>query len=472
LDQEATSVTTALDAPGAPTGLRAAGLTADASRAIGAWRNDPAWAREWRAAGWDAWRTIPMPTSTTEGWRRTPLNIVDVSQVHAVAASASPVRRADDLPHAIRDLIGSGTAHAATVVQSNGTTVLAEISDEAREAGVIVCDIHEAFHRHPEFIRAHLGTLVPARWQPGMPSNAGKFEALNAAFFTGGLFIYVPDGVDTSLPVRALNWHADTDAGFFPRSLVIVGENARLVFLEEYASISAKGGAHPVFGSAVVEVFVKDGGRLDYTTIQDWSLSTAGFVTQRATLGNNAYCNWVSVNLGGMYARGTADVILNGKGTKADMLGLAFGEGTQVFDFHTLQDHQSAFTDSDQLYKTAMRDRARLVYEGLINIRPGSYGSNGYQANRNLLLDDTAKADSIPMLEISDNDVRCTHGSSVGPIDKGHVYYLMTRGLPQADAERLVVQGFFEPVIERIASEELKERVRVAVDAKIGGKGA
>ena len=465
-------MTTALDAPAAPAGLRTAGLTADASHAIGAWRNDPAWAREWRAAGWAAWRTIPMPTSTTEGWRRTPLSIIDVDQVHAVAAPGTPVRHAEDLPEAIRTLVGNGAAHAATVVQSNGTTVLAEISDEARTAGVIVCDIHDAFHHHPDLVREHLGTLVPARWQPGMPSNAGKFEALNAAFFTGGLFVYVPNGVEVSLPVRALNWHADTDAGFFPRSLIIVGENARLAFLEEYASVAAPEGGHPVFGSAVVEVFVKDGGRLDYTTIQDWSLSTAGFVTQRTTLGNNAYCNWVSVSLGGMYTRGTAEVILKGKGTKADMLGLAFGEGTQVFDFHTLQDHQSAFTDSDQLYKTAMRERSRLVYEGLINIRPGSYGSNGYQANRNLLLDDTAKADSIPMLEISDNDVRCTHGSSVGPIDKTHVYYLMTRGLPRADAERLVVQGFFEPVIERIASEDLKQRVRAAVDAKIGGKGA
>lgn len=465
-------MTTLVDAPPVPADILYAGLTADASRAIGEWRGDPAWARDWRASGWAALQTIPMPTSTTEGWRRTPLNIIDLDQVHAVAAPGDPVRRAADLPEAIRALVDNGADHAATVVQSNGTNMLDEMSDEARAAGVIVCDIHDAFHRYPDLVRAHLGALVPARWQPGMPSNAGKFEALNAAFFSGGTFIHVPKGVTVSLPVRILNWHADPVAGFFPRSLVIVGENARLVLLEEYASVDAPAGDHPVFGSAVVEVFVKDGARLDYTTIQNWSLSTAGFVTQRMTLGNDAYCNWVSVSLGGMYTRGTADVVLAGKGTKADMLGLAFGDGTQVFDFHTLQDHQSPFTDSDQLYKTAMRERSRLVYEGLINIRPGSYGCNGYQANRNLLLNDTAKADSIPMLEISDNDVRCTHGSSVGPIDQMHVYYLMTRGLPRPVAERVVVQGFFEPVIDRIASEDLKERVRAAVDAKIGGQEA
>lgn len=461
-------VTTVLDAPAAVAGLHAAGLTADASRAIGEARGDPTWACDFRAAGWAAWQDIPMPTSTTEGWRRTNLGILDLDRVRVGSAPDAPAGDEGDLPADIRRLLGTGGAHAATHVQSGGKTVLAEVSDEARAAGVIVCDLHEALHRFPDLVQAHLGSLVPARWLPGMPSNAGKFEALNAAFFSGGTFVHVPRGVEVSLPVRALTWHADPAAGFFPRSLVIVGENARLTFLEEYASVAAPEGGAPVFGSAVVEAFVNDGGRLDYTTIQDWSLSTAGFVTQRVTLGNDAYCNWVSVNLGGAYVRGTADVILKGRGTKADMLGLAFGEGTQAFDFHTLQDHQSPFTDSDQLYKTAMRDRARLVYEGLINIRPGSYGSNGYQANRNLLLDDTAKADSIPMLEISDNDVRCTHGSSVGPIDQSHVYYLMTRGLPRPVAERVVVQGFFEPVIDRIASEDLKERVRAAVDAKIG----
>jgi Fe-S cluster assembly protein SufD len=309
---------------------------------------------------------------------------------------------------------------------------------------------------------------VPPQWQPGMPSNNGKFEALNAAFFGGGSFVYVPPDTSVTLPIRSVVWAADPQAGFFPRTVVIVGRGSRLVYLDEYRSVAAPLDAPPVFGSGVVEVYIHDGARLDYVTIQEWSRSTSGFLTQRAALANNAYINWVVVSLGGDYTRASADVLLQGQHTKADMLGLAFGEDRQVFDFHTLQDHQSPYTDSDQLYKTAMRTRARLAYEGMINIRPGSYGSNGFQANPNLLLDDTAKADSIPMLEISDNDVRCTHSSSVGPINEEHVYYLTTRGLPRPVAERMIIQAHFEPVIERIAVEGLKDRIRAAVDRKIG----
>jgi len=178
----------------------------------------------------------------------------------------------------------------------------------------------------------------------------------------------------------------------------------------------------------------------------------------------------VHVGLGGQFSRVTPEVLMRGKGSGTDILGLAFGEKNQMFDVHTYQDHGAAFSASDQLFKTAMRDRARLAYEGLINIRGGSYGSTGFQANKNLLLDDTAKADSIPMLEINDNDVRCTHSASVGPIEADHVYYLMTRGLDRATAERTLIHGFFAPVIDRIAVEEVKEWIVQQVDRKIGDR--
>jgi Fe-S cluster assembly protein SufD len=249
-----------------------------------------------------------------------------------------------------------------------------------------------------------------------------------------------------------------------------VDRGSKLIYLDEYRSGDAEAGAPPVFGSGVVELYAGDGARIDYVTIQEWSSTTAGFLTQRAELGNDAFINAVHVGLGGMYSRVTPEVLLSGKGSGTDILGLAFGDKTQVFDVHTYQDHRAPFTASDQLFKTAMRDRARLAYEGLINIRAGSYGSTGYQANKNLLLDDTAKADSIPMLEINDNDVRCTHSSSVGPIEENHVYYLMTRGIPRAEAERILIHGFFAPVIDRIAVDAVKEWISARVDHKIGDR--
>ena len=451
-----------------PAGLRVPGFTEAGSRLVGEWRADPEWVRALRRHGWEAWETIPLPTKTTEGWRRTDLRFLALDQVYPAATPGQEVDSLDRLPAALRAQIDTSFDEAGLLIQQDGGTIFRALAPAWRDRGVVLTDIHTAFREHRDLLGEHFMRLVPPRWQPGMPSNNGKFEALNAAFFGGGSFVYVPPDTTVELPIRSIVWAADPRAGFFPRTVVVVDRGSRLIYLDEYRSVPAAPGAPPVFGCGVVEAYVRDGARLDYVTSQEWSLGTTGFLTQRASLGNDAYINWVLVGLGGIYSRATADVLLQGKGTKADLLGLAFGEGTQVFDVHTLQDHQSPYTDSDQLYKTALRNRARLAYEGLIVIRQGSYGSNGYQANKNLLLDDTAKADSIPMLEISDNDVRCTHSSSVGPVEEDYVYYLMTRGLTRELAERLVVQGHFEPVIERIAVEGLRERIRAAVDRKIG----
>jgi len=451
-----------------PEVLRAPGLVEAASRALGAWRDDPDWARDLRRHGWEAWETIPLPTTTTEGWRRTKLDFLALDRVRPAAEPPTRVTELDQLPAELKEQLELGFEMGAVLVQRDGFTIYGAIQNRLRDQGVVFTDLHTALREHRDLAAPYFMQLVPPRWVPGEPSNAGKFEALNAAFFNGGSFIYVPPDTTVTLPVRSIFWAADPHAGFFPRTVVVVDRGGRLVYLDEYRSVEAAPDGPTVFGCGVVEVYVKDGARLDYVSIQEWTQSTTGFITQRASLANDAYVNWVIVALGGAYSRAHADVLLQGKGTKADMLGLAFGEHTQVFDIHTYQDHLSPFTDSDQLFKTALRHRARVVYEGMINIRRGSYGSNGYQANKNLLLDDTAKADSIPMLEINDNDVRCTHSSATGPIEEEHVYYLMSRGIPRPAAERLIVMGFFEPVIERIAVEALKTRIRAAVDRKIG----
>ncbi len=463
-----------------PEVLRAAGLTEAASAAIGAWRDDPDWVRARRAEGWEAWLDIPMPTKTTEGWRRSDLRWLDLGSVRPAAEAPERVAQVGDLPRELREQLVQFAEEGGLLIQQDGHTVFGEIRTALHEHGVILTDIHTALREHRSLLEERFMNLVPARWQPGVPSNNGKFEALNAAFFNGGAFLYVPpdtsitigdpagNGRAIPLPLRTVFWAADPRAGFFPRSVIILDRGSRLTFVEEYRSVEAPPGAPPVFGAAVTEVYVGDGARLDYVTIQEWSQSTGGFLTERVRLGRDAFVNWVIVDLGGLYSRVTADVLLGGPGTRAELLGLAVGEKNQVFDVHTLQDHMSPFTDSDQLFKTALRDRARLAYEGLIDIRPGSYASNGYQANKNLLLDDTAKADSIPMLKINDNDVRCTHSSASGPVEEHHVYYLMSRGLTRPQAERLVIQGHFEPVIERIGVEELKDPIRTAVDRRIG----
>jgi Fe-S cluster assembly protein SufD len=451
-----------------PSNFSTPGITGDAFKAVSDFRQDPDWVRRLRTYGWNAWETIPMPTTSTEGWRRTNLRFLALDQVVPAVEATPRVSELEQLPPELLEQLQTNFEQGGVLVQRNGHTVYGSMLNALRDQGVIFTDVHTALREHRELIEPYFMKLVPTRWQPGNPSNAGKFEALNTAFFGGGAFIYVPKDVSVSLPLRAIHWAADPQAGFFPRTVVVADTGSKLVFIDEYRSEDAEAGAPPVFGSGVVEMYAGDGARIDYVTIQEWSPTTAGFLTQRIGLGADAFINLVHVGLGAMYSRVTTEVEMQGKGSGTDILGLTFGEKTQVFDVHTYQDHQAPFTASDQLFKTAMRDRARLAYEGLINIRSGSYGSTGFQANKNLLLDDTAKADSIPMLEINDNDVRCTHSSAVGPIETEHVYYLMTRGLDRATAERILIHGFFEPVIARVAVDEVKDWIRERVDRKIG----
>lgn len=452
-----------------PSSALRGGLTEAASRALGESRQDPAWAARLRAQGWNAWQTIPMPGRAVEGWRRSNLRFLgEIDSFEAGVPAAPRVETLESLPAELLEQMQTDFEQAGVLVQRNGHTAYGSALTALLEQGVIFTDLHTALREHRELIEPYFMQLVPPRWQPGEPTNAGKFEALNAAFFGGGIFVYVPPDVSVKLPLRAVHWAQDTAAGFFPRTVVVADRNAKLVFIDEYRSESAADGV--TFGSAVVEMYVGDGARIDYVTIQEWSPTTAGFLTQRVDLGQDAFVNMVHVGLGALYSRVTPEVIMRGKGSGTDILGLVFGEKNQVFDVHTYQDHLAPFTASDQLFKTAMRDRARLDYEGMIDIHTGSYGSTGYQANKNLLLDDTAQSGSLPMLKINDNDVRCTHSSSVGPIDETHVHYLMTRGLNRPTAERMLIHGFFEPVIDRAAVPELKDWIRARVDRKIGDR--
>ena len=450
----------------APADLLRPGLTEAASRAVSEARNDPDWVARLRGQGWDAWQAIPMPNRTTEGWRRANLRFLELDRVAPAAPALPRVDAIDQLPAALIERMETGFEQGGLLIQRNGHTAYGSAQTALLDQGVIFTDLHTALREHRALIEPYFMKLVPPRWLPGEPSNAGKFEALNAAFFGGGAFVYVPPDTTVTLPLRAVHWSEETRAGFFPRTVVVVDRGSKLVFLDEYRSESAPEGVG--FGSGVVELYAGDGARIDYVTIQEWAPNTAGFLTQRADLGQDAFINMVHVGLGAMYSRVTPEVLMRGKGSGTDILGLVFGEKNQVFDVHTYQDHLAPFTASDQLFKTAMRDRARLDYEGMINIRAGSYGSTGFQANKNLLLDDTAQAGSLPMLQINDNDVRCTHSSSVGPIDEAHVHYAMTRGFDRPTAERMLIHGFFEPVIDRAAVEEVKDWIRARVDRKIG----
>ncbi len=322
---------------------------------------------------------------------------------------------------------------------------------------MIFCDLDIAAATHPDLVERHLHSLVP--------TSRTKFLALHGAFRTGGTFLYVPDGLEVELPLQTLTYLDADGAAVFPHTLIVVGANASCTFIDRYVSPDLD----RAFSDAVTEIVVGDGARVRYASIQDWGAGVTHLGVQRARVGRDAEIRTLAIGFGADLARAEAETILAEPGGFSEMLGIFFADGEQHFDHRTLQDHVAPNCQSDLLYKGALRDHSRAVYSGWVHVRPDAQKTNAMQTSRNIVLSEHAKADAIPNLEIEANDVRCGHAASVGPVDDEAIFYLESRGIPREDAERLIVTGFFQEVLDRVTIDEVREGAEVAIAAELAG---
>jgi Fe-S cluster assembly protein SufD len=428
-------------------------LAAALERAAAA--GEPAWALARRREAADLAARLPSPGRFLELWRRTDFGALTLAELDPWRA-APPSGGAEDLPDGILSRLGDGEA-AGLVVQRGGEVVLERTDEAAARSGVVVSSLERALREHGDELRERLGALV----EPGLD----RYAALQQAMRTGGAFVRVPDGVTLERPIRLVRWLDDAGAAGFPGTVIVLGRGARATVLEECVSGTADGAA---FFAGATEVFVGEEAKLVYGHLQDWGRHVFHYSNQRARIERGGELQWVHTFLGGRVTKTNSYFSLVGPGAKAYVHGFMFGDQRQHFDLHTLQRHLAEQTTSDLHIRSALKDRARSVYQGMIQVAPGAQRTDAYQANRNLLLSPTARADSIPGLEILANDVRCTHGATVGTVDEEQMYYLMTRGLPRNDAQRLVVEGFFAPVLDRIPLERVREQLGGVIHAKIG----
>ena len=297
--------------------------------------------------------------------------------------------------------------------------------------------------------------------------DESKFVALWNALWRGGVFVYVPRGVEALVPV----WIAHPASGTRPRrrSRPPSSSSTRaqsLTVIDAYASPS---GPAALFSDAMVILSAGRDARLDYNTVQQWGEGVWHVAVQRTVLDANAKLRFMGVTLGARLQKVWWDVMLDGVGSEADVLGICFGDGTQHFDHQSLQAHRGPETRSNLLLKVAVRDHARSVYGGMIDVAPTAVHADGYVANRNLLLSQGAKADSIPRLEIRANDVKCGHGATAGHIDSDQRFYLMARGVPPDEASSLIVRGFMDDVLDRVPHRGFAELAGALLDAEIAG---
>jgi len=412
----------------------------------------PDWLRERRIEAWSVWESTPMPTTRLEEWRYTDPRRLAWDKVAPAlpAPSATPA----DARAAL-----AGRAASGTVLQVGAGIAEIELADELRRKGVVLMDLAAAAAgEHAARVREHLAARAA-------PAGAGKFAALNAALWSAGVYLYVPRGVRIERPVRVLRWLSEPGFAYFPRTLVIADEGSHIALVEEFSSPDFD---TPVFSCGAVEIYAAAAAHIQYVGMQRWGRGVRHLSTQRTIAGRDANLDTLSVNLGGDVARIDLGASLEGAGARSDMLGLYFGEREQHFDHVTRQDHVVPHATSDLLYKGALDDKAEAVFRGLIKVYPKAQRTDAYQTNRNLLLSKRARATSLPNLEIEADDVRCSHAATVGHLDDEELFYIMSRGVPRREAERLVVFGFFGEVLDRLPLPGVVEELRLAIERKIG----
>jgi Fe-S cluster assembly protein SufD len=426
-------------------------FTADASRALGG----PDWLAERRAAAVEALADVAWPTPAEEIWRYSRIDELDLDRYQPLTEEQLGAPGADSAPGG-GPLAAQAGERSGLIVVRNGRVVHRDLDAALEAKGVTVCDFATCA---VDDVLPALGTCTDA--------SPDAFTRLHDAFLAGGALVRVPAGVVVDGPIVVLHWSEGEGFASFPHTLVVLEEGAAATVVERYESA---GGAHLV--DAAVELLVGDNAHLRYLSLQEHGPNTWQIALQRAHLGRDASVRSSAVALGGDYARLRSEALLAGAGAESDQLAVYFGDGHQMLDFRTLQDHDAPSTRSDLLFKGAVEDHARSVYSGLVRLRPAAQKANANQSNRNLVLTEGASAESIPNLEIEANDVRCSHASAVGPIDEEQLYYLESRGIPPDEAERLIVLGFFDDVFNRLPVRSLVEPLRRTVIEKIEHRSA
>ncbi|HEX7240111.1 MAG TPA: Fe-S cluster assembly protein SufD [Longimicrobiaceae bacterium] len=435
-------------------------FTRDQVKILSARKVESDWLQESRLAAYDAFAAAPMPNARMEDWRYTDVgSFLRLDQL-GFAEEAPPVASAEELPEGLREVLAEGGSFSGRLAQTDGSVTLRELPEELRAQGVVFTSLEAAVREHPELVRRWLGTAVTP--------EEGKFAALNGAFWTGGLFLYVPRDVRVAAPFRSYRWLGEAGGSVFPRTLVVAEQGAEFSLVDEAASPDLDGQTLAV---PAVEVFAEEGARVTYVSVQRWGAGVVTLGTERVVAGRDARVTAVYLALGGDVTRNDVRCRLAKPGSHVDLLGLYVAEGTQHFDHETLQDHVSPHASSNLLFKGALRDRGRSVFRGLIRVHPGAQRTDAYQTNRNLILSAEARADSLPNLEIQADDVRCSHAATVGQLDEEELFYLLSRGIPKPEAVRLVVFGFFGEVLVQLPLDEVREELTRAVERKLAGRG-
>jgi Fe-S cluster assembly protein SufB len=442
------------------------GLNEDVVRELSAMKGEPEWMLKRRLKALKIFREKPVPVMGT--WANAELADLDYDKIHYfVRAGERPQNDWDAVPSEIKNTferLGIPEAErkflAGVGAQYESEVVYHSLREEWTKMGVVFLDTDTALKEHPELFKEYFGTVVPAA--------DNKYAALNTAVWSGGSFVYVPKGVKVDIPLQAYFRINAENMGQFERTLIIVEEGAEAHYIEGCtAPVYSTNSLH----SAVVEIVVKKGGKFRYTTIQNWANNIYNLVTKRAIAYEEASMEWVDGNIGSRLTMKYPSVYLMGRGARGEVLSVAYAGKGQHQDAGAKMVHIAPETTSQITNKSVSKDGGKTTYRGLAKVAPGAYNSKVNVNCDALILDEHSASDTIPYIEIEEERTTLAHEATVGRIGEEQLFYLMSRGIPEADAMSMIVLGFMEPFTRELPMEyaiELNRLIQLEMEGSVG----
>jgi len=439
------------------------GLSRELVAKISEFKSEPEWMRAFRLKSLDHFLARPLPT-----WGSPHLAEVDFDDIHYfVRASERSERSWDDVPDDVKktfDRLGIPEAErkflAGVGAQYESESVYHQVNEQLEAQGVVFMDMDTALKEHEDLVHEYIGTLIPP--------NDNKLAALNSAVWSGGSFVYVPPGVHVEMPLQAYFRINTENMGQFERTIIIADEGSYVHYVE---GCTAPTYSSDSLHSAVVELFAKPGARIRYTTVQNWSNNVFNLVTKRARAETDATVEWVDCNLGSKLTMKYPSVYLMGERAHGEILSIAFAGHGQHQDAGGKIVHAAPHTTSNIFAKSISKDGGRSSYRGLLEVAKGAHGSKSKVVCDALLLDEDSRSDTYPTIRIGEDDVDVGHEATVSKVGEEQLFYLMSHGIPEDEAGKLIVNGFIEPIVKELPMEyavEMNRLIELQMEGSVG----
>jgi Fe-S cluster assembly protein SufD len=414
-------------------------------------KNEPAWMHEFRLQALEQAESLNMPEPD-----KTKIGRWNFSKFKHTATGEA-VNALEDLPSELQDFFDADKKPENLLVQRNHSVAYASLSDNLKEKGVIFTDIFTALREHGDLVKKYY-------MQDAVSMDEHRLTALHAALMNGGAFVYVPKNVQVEVPLQAIFWQEDPEVSMFNHVLVVAEENSSLTYVENYLSHND---SEETVANVVAEVIAKDNANIDFGAVDNFAAGTTAYNNRRGVAYNNAVIDWA---LGAMNDGNTVNeniTHLIGDNSATNPKTVSVGRGKQIQNFTAKTVHHGLDSHGHILQHGVMKEQATAIFNGIGKIEHGATRANAEQESRVLMLSEKARGDANPILLIDEDDVTAGHAASVGRVDPMQLYYLMSRGITEEEAERLIIHGFLAPVVSQLPIESVKEQLTQVIERKV-----